>query len=77
METRVNANYEIIASVPLDRTHEIVVGRNPAAAAPYVCWYCHNGNDYDTGIYCGTFRDAMEAMSERIKANLDYTPFVF
>ena len=77
MEKRVNCNYEIVASVPLDRTHEIVIGRNPAAPSPYVCWYCRNGADYNTGIYCDTYRSAMEAMSERIKANHDYIPFTF
>lgn len=77
MDKRVNANYEIIVSVPTGRLNEIVIGHNPDAAAPYVCWYCHNGNNYNTGIYCQYYRDALDALAERIKTNYDYLPRYF
>lgn len=75
METRENAGYTIIQSVRLDASHELVIGRHPSAPAPYVCWYCRNGDDYDTGGYCRTYRQALLVLAERIRDNYDCIPF--
>lgn len=71
---RACAGYIIIQAIRLDPSHEIVIGHNPRAAAPYVCWYCRNGNDYDTGGYCQTYRQALLALSERLHNMYDSLP---
>ena len=38
-EKRINAGYEIIESCTIGST-ELVIGHNPKAPNPYVCWYC-------------------------------------
>ena len=38
-EKRSNQNYEIIESCTIGST-ELVIGHNPNAPNPYVCWYC-------------------------------------
>lgn len=43
-EKRINAGYEIIESCTIGST-ELVIGHNPKAPNPYVCWYCKNGTD--------------------------------
>lgn len=42
-ETRSNAGYEIIESCTIGST-ELVIGHNPKAPNPYVCWYCKGGD---------------------------------
>ena len=74
---RVCANYEIIQTVRLDPRHEIVIGHNPAAVAPYVCWDCTDRNDYNTGSYCQTFRQALLVMSERLHDRYDWLPIEY
>ena len=44
-EKRINAGYEIMESCTIGST-ELVIGHNPKAPNPYVCWYCKNGTDY-------------------------------
>lgn len=66
METRKNANYEIIATVRVSSVQEIVIGRNRVAPDPYVCWYCLNGDDYSIGRYCGSYDAALKVMAERV-----------
>ena len=39
-EKRINAGYEIIESCTIGST-ELVIGHNPKAPNPYVCWYCY------------------------------------
>ena len=77
MSKRVNANYEIIAAIPIDHTHEIVIGHNPSAPAPYVCWNCRNTDDYSDGGYCSTYRQALYVMSERIQRRYEFIPVEF
>lgn len=74
MEDRINANYKIITAVRVDKRTEIVIGHNPKAPSPYVCWYCYNGKDYNCGDYCNSYRGAMESLGVRIMRHLDYVP---
>ena len=47
-ETRSNQGYEIIESCTIGST-ELVIGHNPKAPNPYVCWYCKGGDNYYWG----------------------------
>lgn len=49
-EKRINSGYEIIESHTIG-SNELVIGHNPEAPNPYVCWYCKNGSDYFWGYY--------------------------
>lgn len=69
---RINCGYEIIASIPTDNTHELVIGRHPTAPAKYVCWDCTNGDNYNNGGYCQTYRQALAVVAERINNRYDY-----
>lgn len=42
-EKRSNQGYEIIESCTVGST-EFVIGHNPKAVNPYVCWYCKGGD---------------------------------
>ena len=66
--------YEIIESVRLDSIHEIVIGKHPTSPAKFVCWYCNNGNDYYTGAYTMTYRQALAVVAERIMKSYDNLP---
>lgn len=48
-EKRINGGYEIIESCTIGST-ELVIGHNPKAPNPYVCWYCKGGDNYFRGI---------------------------
>ena len=72
---RENAGYTIVTALRIDSTHEIVIGHRPTAPAPYVCWDCRNGDDYNTGGYCETYRQVLLILSERIRNRYDYLPF--
>ena len=50
-EKRSNGGYEIIESCTIGST-ELVIGHNPKAPNPYVCWYCKGGDNYYWGCYC-------------------------
>lgn len=71
---RINEGYEIIASVPTDDRHEIVIGHatNPKRPAQYVCWDCTGGSDYNNGGYTRTYRQALAVMAERITNRYEY-----
>lgn len=71
---RTNAGYTIIDAVRIDDTHEIVIGRHSSAPSPYVCWYCRNGDDYHTGRYCPSFKQALLVLADRIRSAADYLP---
>ena len=71
---RVNVGYEIIRSMRLDAKHEIVIGKHPTAPSSYVCWDCTNGDDYNNGGYCSSFRQALLIMAERITNRYDWLP---
>ena len=74
METRENAGYKIIAAIRTGKNDEIVIGHNPERYAPFVCWDCHHGNDYDNGGYTQNYRQALLVMAERIKNRYEYLP---
>ena len=63
-EKRFNQNYEIIESCTIGST-ELVIGYNPKAPSPYVCWYCRGGDDYYWGTYCNTMEAARGNLRER------------
>ena len=44
-EKRSNGGYEIIEGCTIGST-ELVIGHNPKAPNPYVCWYCKGGDNY-------------------------------
>lgn len=66
--------YEIVQSLRLDSIHEIVIGKHPTAPAKFVCWYCNNGNDYYSGAYTSTYRQALAVIAERIQKSYDNLP---
>ena len=43
-EKRINGGYEIIESCTIG-SNELVIGHNPKAPNPYVCWYCKGLHD--------------------------------
>lgn len=53
-EKRFNNGYRIIES-HLAGEMEIVIGHNPHAPSPYVCWYCRNSTEYLMGYYGDDF----------------------
>ena len=63
-ETRSNQGYEIIESCTIGST-ELVIGHNPKAPNPYVCWYCKGGDNYYWGCYCNELSEERESLSER------------
>lgn len=67
-ERRLNHGYEIIESHILYNT-EIVIGYNPNAPEPYVCWNCKNGNDYYNGYYTTKLKHAQNNLRERVERN--------
>ncbi len=69
METtkRSNIGYDIIEAYRCNDTEcEVVIGYNPSAAMPYVCWFCLNGNDYYWGCYYATLHEALHKLDERM-----------
>lgn len=44
-EKRKKGGYEIIESCTIG-SNELVIGHNPQAPNPYVCWYCKGGDNY-------------------------------
>ena len=75
MENRVNCGYEIVTAIKTGKGTELVIGHNPKAPSPYVCWYCYDGTSYSTGDYCGTYKQALESVADRIKSNLFFSDF--
>jgi len=63
-EKRMNEGYEIIESRTIGSA-EFVIGHNPAAGNPYVCWHCKNGTDYFWGHYTNELSSAQNKMRER------------
>ena len=72
-EKRTNIGYEIIKSCTIGN-NEIVIGHNPKAVEPYVCWYCKNSTDYYWGYYCKSITEARDKMAERYETerNMPY-----
>ena len=63
-EKRSNGGYEIIESCTIG-SNELVIGHNPNAPNPYVCWYCKGGDNYFWGYYCNDISAAREKLNER------------
>ena len=63
-EKRFNNGYRIIES-HLTGEMEIVIGHNPHAPSPYVCWYCRNGTEYLMGYYGDDFTSVHNKLWER------------
>lgn len=72
---RINAGYTIIESVRTGRREEIVIARHPSAPAPFVVWDCLDGDNYNTGGYCQTYRQALLILADRLRSRYDYLPF--
>lgn len=68
-QKRSNAGYEIIESCTIGR-NELVIGHNPNAPAPYVCWYCRNESNYFWGHYCNSLAEAREKLGERYQTEI-------
>ena len=66
-EKRSNQNYEIIESCTIGST-ELVIGHNPNAPNPYVCWYCKGGSNYFWGYYTNELDDARKKLNERYQS---------
>lgn len=63
-EKRSCIGYETIESRTIGST-EFVIGHNPKAPNPYVCWHCKDNKDYYWGYYTNTLDAAKEKMIER------------
>ncbi len=72
-EKRSCMGYEIIESRTIGSS-EIVVGHNPNAVNPYVCWYCKNGEDYYWGYYTNELDDAQDKLRERSEYQARHLP---
>ena len=72
---RINCGYEIVTALQCSKRMELVIGHNPEAPSPWVCWYCYDGNNYSTGDYCGSFREALQSLADRIDRNIHFTDF--
>lgn len=48
-EKRINGGYEIIESCTIG-SNELVIGHNPKAPNPYVCWYCKTARNISGAI---------------------------
>ena len=70
-EKRINGGYEIIESCTIGN-NELVIGHNPKAPNPYVCWYCKNGKEYFWGYYCNELSSAREKLNEAMKERKTY-----
>ena len=62
-----NQNYEIIESCTIGST-ELVMGHNPNAPNPYVCWYCKGGSNYFWGYYSNELDAARQKLNERYQS---------
>jgi len=61
---RSNEGYKIIESHTIGKK-EFVIGHNPNAPNPFVCWHCKNGIDFYWGFYCNTLQAAQNKLHER------------
>ena len=66
-EIRSQQGYVIIESCTIGNT-ELVIGHNPKAPNPYVCWYCKGGDNYFWGYYCNALLEARERLNERYQS---------
>jgi hypothetical protein len=66
MNTRKNAEWDIIVAVPLDDNTEVVIGNRHTDFEPYVVWWCYDGKDYRDGEYIQEYKDATKELARRI-----------
>lgn len=66
-EKRTNQGYEIVESCHIGNK-ELVIGHNPTAPNPYVCWYCKGGDNYYWGFYTNELTDARDKLNERYQS---------
>ena len=52
----------------LSGSTELVIGHNPNAPNPYVCWYCKGGSNYFWGYYTNELDDARQKLNERYQS---------
>lgn len=74
-EKRINCGYEIITAIRVAKNMELVIGHNAEYPDMWVTWYCYNGNNYSTGYYCGSFRQALQELADRIDRNMCFSDF--
>ena len=67
---RMNGSYEIIENCTYGN-NELVIGYNPKAPSPYVCWYCDGGNNYYWGYYCNALSEARNKLNERYQTECE------
>ena len=72
---RENCGYQIVTALQCSKRMELVIGHNPEAPSPWVCWYCYDKTNYSTGDYCGSFREALQSLADRIDRNIHFTDF--
>ena len=70
-EKRCNQGYEIIDSCMVG-DKEFVIGYNPNAPNPYVCWKCNIKDDYYWGHYFNTLAAAQKDMRNRYNVEKRY-----
>lgn len=65
---RENAGFLIVASVPVTKDLEVVVGfKTTSLGDQYVCWYCKEQDDYFWGRYTKKYEDVVHILMERIE----------
>lgn len=68
---RINAGYQIVSAIQITETEELVIGKNMNAPSPFVVWDCSGGNNYNTGRYCNSYRQAVRILGELLKRYAD------
>lgn len=69
---RENAGFKIVASVPIAKNLEVVIGfKETSLGDQYVCWFCKDLYDYYWGRYTKTYLDALCMLVNRLN---DYYP---
>lgn len=67
--TRVHDGYLITQSKKA-AGREYLIGYNPEAEQPYVCWCCENERDYFWGYYTKSLDEAVAKMNERYEEGM-------
>ena len=70
-EVRVHAGYEIIESIKFNEI-EFVLGKRIKGHQQFVNWICHNGTEYNLGIYTTRKNEARKTLYNRARNELSY-----
>lgn len=54
--------------IPITLSTELVIGHNPNAPNPYVCWYCKGSSNYFWGYYTNELDAARQKLNERYQS---------